>query len=98
MPVTHHSIRDLLNDTRDPDSGRTAAEDAARVALPGDAVEATLVNPYIHMASTRPLQVLALLDSGTLSKDDEELAHWALDLFGALEGQPVRSPAGVRRY
>ena len=91
MSETYNNIRDLLNDTRQPDSYRTAAEDNAGVALPGDPVEASLVNPYVHLASTRPLQVLVLLDSGTLSKDDEEMARWALSLFESLEGQPVRA-------
>jgi len=64
------------------DSGRTPAEERARVALPGDSVEG-ISNPYV---GKNPQTVLHLLQSGTLPPDQEILAREAVAIFDGFSG------------
>jgi len=72
------------------DPGRTLAEDRAGVALPGDPVEA-IDNPYV---GKNPQVVLRLLQSGTLSPDQEGLAREAISVFESVSGENLTGGIG----
>ena len=87
---THGSIRDLIasGDNR-ADNNRNEAEERAGASLPGDAVAPDVGNKYLRLACSRPLQVKALVQSGTLSPSDHQDALDALEIYGVLDGQSI---------
>ena len=86
-------MRDLLHETPPVDHGATEAERRARVALPGDDVEAVR-NPY---AGRNPQSVLALIRSGSLPPDQEELAREAIALFEGFSGDRLSGGLAPRK-
>ena len=85
---THTSIRDHAGDDR-AHSDRNEAEESAGASLPGDAADPNVNNRYLRLACSRPLQVKALVQSGTLSAADQQEALDALEIYGTLDGQSI---------
>lgn len=87
----HRDMRALLSETTPVVPGRTSAEETARVALPGDPVEA-IENPYM---GRNPQGLLRLLRAGSLSSDEEGQVREAIRVFEGFSGD--RLTGGMAR-
>lgn len=90
---TYSDMRGFLTDDQPPDPARTPDEEKAGVSLPGDPVESSSeINRYI---GKNPQSLLRILQSGSLSQEQESLVTEAISVFEAISGENLTG--GVQR-